>query len=322
MPFLIKITVLSVFALAAVVVAAEMFLLVDFLRCGRMPGKPTSKLFSKGAIAIHVIALAAVLCFCYGLFVEPYLLEVNEIRIDTDKLGSVKLRIVQISDLHCDMKMRNEEKLVRFVNAAKADIVVFTGDAVNGPESVGIFRETMKGLEASIAKFAVRGNWWANIENRELFEGTGFKVLERDSVRLEKGGQEFYISGLNFWDGNYSGELLSVNSPDRFNVFLYHSPDLIEDVANFNVDLYLAGHTHGGQIALPFYGPVLTFSKFGKKYASGLYRVGKTDLYVNRGVGMEGGSAPRARFLARPEIAIFDIGGKNFATEEGEEKEK
>ncbi|MBW8035788.1 MAG: hypothetical protein FVQ79_09205 [Planctomycetes bacterium] len=311
MPFTIKMTVLAVLAIAAVIVAVEVFLLVDHLRCKRVEDGPKSKLFSMPAIAVHVIALTAVLCFCYGLFVEPYWLEVNEIRIDTDKLGNVKLRIVQISDLHCDTKMRTEEKLVRFVNAAKADIVVFTGDALNGPESIALFRKTMKGLHASIAKLAVRGNWYRGIESSELFEGTGFEILERDTVKFEKGGKEFYISGLNFWDRNYSGELLSRNSPHSFNVFLYHSPDLIEDITNFNVDLYLAGHTHGGQIALPFYGPVLTFSKFGKKYSSGFHRVGKTDLYVNRGVGMEGGSAPRARFLARPEITIFDIGGED-----------
>ena len=312
MPFAIKIAVLSVLAIFAVIVAVEVFLLVDFLRCGGMPDKPKSKLFSWPAIAIHVVAVAGVLCFCYGLFVEPYRLEVNEIRVATGKLDGVKLRIVQISDLHCDMKMRNEEKLVELVNAAKADIVVFTGDALNGPESIELFRKTMKGLEAGIAKLAVRGNWYRGMESSELFEGTGFKVLERDSLRLEKDGKEFCISGLNFWDGNHIAELLSANSPDTFNVFLYHSPDLIEYVTNFNVDLYLAGHTHGGQIVLPFYGPVLTFSKFGKKYASGFHRVSKTDLYVNRGVGMEGGSAPRARFLARPEIAIFDIGGENL----------
>ncbi|MHC4240332.1 MAG: hypothetical protein ACYSUC_11380 [Planctomycetota bacterium] len=74
---------------------------------------------------------------------------------------------------------------------------------------------------------------------------------------------------------------------------------------NLNVDLYLAGHTHGGQIALPFYGALITLSKFGKKYESGMHKVDDTVLYVNRGIG---GHAWSMRFFARPEITVFDIG--------------
>jgi predicted MPP superfamily phosphohydrolase len=60
-------------------------------------------------------------------------------------------------------------------------------------------------------------------------------------------------------------------------------------------------------VALPWYGALITFSKFGKKYESGLYRVGTTTLYVNRGLGLEPRPGPQVRFLARPEIAVFDI---------------
>ena len=79
------------------------------------------------------------------------------------------------------------------------------------------------------------------------------------------------------------------------------------DRQHLNVDLYLCGHTHGGQIAMPFYGALITMSKFGKKYEAGMYTVGDTILYVNRGIGMDGGPAPRVRFLARPEITVFEI---------------
>jgi hypothetical protein len=73
------------------------------------------------------------------------------------------------------------------------------------------------------------------------------------------------------------------------------------------VDLYCAGHTHGGQVALPLYGALITFSKYGKKYEAGLYREGETWLYVNRGIGMEGGSTPRVRFWAPPEVTVIEV---------------
>ncbi|UCD15100.1 MAG: metallophosphoesterase, partial [Candidatus Omnitrophota bacterium] len=87
-----------------------------------------------------------------------------------------------------------------------------------------------------------------------------------------------------------------------------HSPDLAQDLEGLNIDLYLAGHTHGGQVNVPFYGALITCSRYGKKYESGKYRVNNMVLYVNRGIGMEGGDAPRVRFLCRPQITIFDIG--------------
>jgi predicted MPP superfamily phosphohydrolase len=73
------------------------------------------------------------------------------------------------------------------------------------------------------------------------------------------------------------------------------------------IDLYLCGHTHGGQVRLPLIGPLLTSSHLGRQYVMGLYRSGRTHLYVSRGVGLEGLSAPRVRLLTRPEITMVTI---------------
>jgi predicted MPP superfamily phosphohydrolase len=307
MPFIEKVLVLGVFGLGALVAGVEICFLVDFLRCRVKPDSRKSKLFSKPAMVVHVLALVGLVCYCYGYFVEPYSVQVNRMTIATDKLKDTSFTVVQISDMHCDTKMRNEEKLVRIVNEIAPDVIVFTGDAINSEKAGGLFRKTMKSLDAKVAKLAVRGNWFERIESSEMFEGTGFRVLEKKSVNLEKDGETINVAGLNFWDLQSGKYLLRYNDPDKFNIFLYHTPDLVEDIASSNVDLYLAGHTHGGQVCLPFYGAILTFSKFGKKYEAGRYKVGDTELYVNRGLGMEGGKAPRVRFFARPEIAVFDI---------------
>jgi predicted MPP superfamily phosphohydrolase len=71
--------------------------------------------------------------------------------------------------------------------------------------------------------------------------------------------------------------------------------------------LFLTGHVHGGQVALPFYGAIITLSKYGKKYEKGRYDIDGKVLYVNRGVGMEGDFVPRVRFFSRPEITVFHI---------------
>jgi uncharacterized protein len=78
-------------------------------------------------------------------------------------------------------------------------------------------------------------------------------------------------------------------------------------VKNSNIDLYLCGHTHGGQIRLPFYGAIVTSSVTGKEFEKGLYSTGRTNLYVSAGVGLEGKSAPRMRLLCRPEAIFWTI---------------
>lgn len=102
-------------------------------------------------------------------------------------------------------------------------------------------------------------------------------------------------------------KLLEKIPNDGFSIFLYHFPDLVEELSGQNVNLYLCGHTHGGQIALPLYGAVVTLTKFNKKYEKGVYIVGDTIMYVNRGIGVDRFPFPKVRFLAKPEIAVFDI---------------
>jgi predicted MPP superfamily phosphohydrolase len=94
---------------------------------------------------------------------------------------------------------------------------------------------------------------------------------------------------------------------DPYRLLLFHTPDQIEVAAQSGIDLYLAGHTHGGQVRIPIYGAVITASVYYKKYEAGLYQVGNTTLYVSRGIGMEGDIAPRVRFLAPPEVVVIDL---------------
>jgi len=262
----------------------------------------------KGVVLVHVLAGVGVICMLYGYLIEPYWLDVRRVTIPTATLRDVSLRIVQISDLHCDKKPRNEEKMVEIINALEPDVVVATGDFLNDAAALPRLQETLRRLRAPLGKFAVEGNFevW-HWPGRDMLENTGFRLLRQDSVVVAKGAEEISISGLSINRAPACRDLLQKLAGDRFSVFLFHTPDLIEDVNGLGVDLYLCGHTHGGQVALPLYGALLTFSKFGKKYESGLHRCGGTTLYVNRGIGLEPGPAPQVRFCARPEIVVFDI---------------
>jgi predicted MPP superfamily phosphohydrolase len=265
-------------------------------------------LLTRRAIILHVLAVTGILCMLYGYFIEPYRVEVNMMTLHTPKLKSAGFRIVQISDLHCDRTPRNEEKAVQLINALQPDIVVATGDYLNSPAALPRLQGMLRRLNAPLAKIAVPGNFetrrWGSLN---VLGDSGFRLLCQAGTTMTKEGGTLAIWGLD-----YSRPEACRNLPFRaagggFTVALCHTPDLVEEVSGRGVDLYLCGHTHGGQVALPLYGALITFSKFGKKYESGLHQVGETTLYVNRGLGMEPRPGPQVRFLARPEIAVFDI---------------
>jgi len=272
-----------------------------FLIAKLLGKKPGASVFQN---IIHGLSILGVICFVYGYFVEPYWIEVRNVAIQTPKLKKTSFTIVQISDLHCDIKIRAERKLVKMINDIKPDVIVFTGDALNSPLAIDNLKNTLRDIHSNLGKFAVKGNWDVDFWNRaDLFQGTGFIELNRTMESVEKNGEQLILSGI----AAHTPVEGMVMPEDKFTIFLSHYPDFIESIAPVRVDLYLAGHTHGGQVALPFYGALITFSKFGKKYEAGKYKVNDTILYVNRGIGMEGGYAPRVRFFARPEITVFKI---------------
>jgi predicted MPP superfamily phosphohydrolase len=288
------------------VYAVELYRIILYLN-RRFRHRPANRLLTSPAmIVIHILAVTGIACACYGYFIEPYNLQINTIRIETDKLKNTSLRIVQISDLHCDKKVRLEPLLADFINPLQPDIIVFTGDAINSPAGLELFRSTLKGLHATIGKFAVTGNWdTQRMKNLDRFTGNGFELLNQDVRFLEKDGQTFSIAGLGYTKGEDSWPVVSKLNPDCFTIFLFHTPDFVYWLKGQPIDLYLCGHMHGGQIALPFVGAIVD-PKIGSQYVKGLNDYHGIPIYTHRGIGLTG-FAPRIRFLARPEITVFEI---------------
>ncbi|MGH2270516.1 metallophosphoesterase [Anaerohalosphaeraceae bacterium U12dextr] len=294
--------------LLAAIFSIEFIQLLRFF-IQRLKKQPTQRILtSRGMIINHILCLIALVCLLYGYFIEPYRLEVVTVRLETDKLVNTSLRIVQISDLHCEGKVRLEPRLAGIINPLNPDLVVFTGDAINSPAGLDLFRKTLTGLNASIGKFAVTGNWdTKRMTDLDRFAGTGFEVLNQDVRFLEKDGETFCIAGLGYMHGPHSGPVITKLKPEFFTVFLFHTPDFIVWLKDLPIDLYLCGHTHGGQVALPVWGAITTMSMTGKSFERGLNQYGPITMYTNRGIGLDGGWLPRVRFLARPEITVFDI---------------
>ena len=309
---------LFVCAVAAVYLFAACALVrVVLRRFGWMERPSRATLFGeRGALALSAVGLV---CFAYGYFVEPYWPEVTRVRVESAKLKGAQrpVRVVHISDLHCDPEPRLEERLPDIIAAERPDLIVYTGDSLNSHEGLPVLRKLLPRLAAVAPTFAVRGNWDTAYWGRaELFGGTGVFELRKEAARVDVAGTTLWVTGAAFASlpeppsGTRGGIETAVKDipVGAFTVFLYHTPDAILEAAETGrVDLYCAGHTHGGQVALPLYGALVTLSKFGKKCESGLHRVDATWLYVTRGIGMEGGPAPRVRFFARPEVTVIEL---------------
>lgn len=262
-----------------------------------------------GRIVVLALGSAGVLCFLWAWKLEPYRIEVTHHRVETSLLASGhSIRLVHLSDLHIDDHGWREVQLPEMVNAQHPDLVVMTGDYLNSssPEAVAALREIVRGIKAPLGIYAVPGNWdhrsWSPA--REVLASEGVHMISGANAVVEEGDVRIRVIG----DTGFSG---TPSDPSQwlFRVYLTHSPDSIEHVAG-RVHLYLCGHTHGGQVRLPFIGALITLSQHWKRYEMGRYEVDGTTMYVHRGFGMEGGLPPRVRFLSPPEIAVFDVVGK------------
>jgi predicted MPP superfamily phosphohydrolase len=255
--------------------------------------------------------------------VEPLWLKRTQLQITSGALdpSAPPVRIVHLTDLHIERSSYRERRVVRAVNALRPDVIVLTGDYLNlsylsDETSVAHFRQLVEQLEAPHGIYAVRGSVEPTLESMErLVAGTPMTWLEQEAVTLDVRGQRLTLVGVacshrHAQDAERLAQAMEDVPPDTFTLLLYHSPDLIEEAAAQEIDLYLAGHTHGGQLRLPFYGAIVTASRYGKRYARGRFEFGRTTLYVSQGLGFEGGGMPRARFLCRPEIVRLDLTGK------------
>lgn len=221
-------------------------------------------------------------------------------------------RIVQLSDLHHSRVVSRKyiRYCVNLANQLKPDLFLLTGDYVtNNARFAQPVAEELSRLHAPYGVVAVLGNhdYWANgILVRRALTDAGIRVLKNENFFLPVNGDGLWILGADdLWAGEFNLDKTVFNTPaNASRILMMHNPDSFPEAAQHGIDLVLAGHTHGGQVSLPFVGPLFVPSKYGARYASGLFRKGKTRMYVNKGLGLM--SLP-VRFRVRPEITQFTL---------------
>jgi predicted MPP superfamily phosphohydrolase len=275
---------------------------------------------------------ACLLAPVYATRVEPYWIEVTSLEVSIRGLpaGLDGLSIAQLSDFHVGRHVSRDQvrHAVEVAHGLEPDLIVLTGDFVTGAAKRSAdCAEELAALGAARGVYAVLGNHdnWTNADLVATnVAGVGIRVLRDDACPIETGDGRLWLLGIEDtgYMAGYPGhtygdfkaawgdkrtrlaEMLEDVPVDEPRLLLVHNPDFTEMLPEGRIDLALCGHTHGGQVRVPFLGAPVVPSFFGNKYASGLVQGPKTQVYVNRGIGL---IAPPVRFNCRPEVTLLRL---------------
>ncbi|HEV7860018.1 MAG TPA: metallophosphoesterase [Pyrinomonadaceae bacterium] len=272
----------------------------------------TRREFLRGAAAVPLVAVSA--GSAYASFVEPYDYEVTRTDVLIDGLPESfdGFRIAQISDVHHSRLVSIEDvgRVVELAQGAGADLIVLTGDYTTA------YRRYIEPCAEALGSLSAAEGVWAVLGNHDHYtdpqltvralERAHINVLNNANTVIHRGGDALQLAGIDDWSWNGTDWPRALYGLDRKlpTVLLSHQPRVLDVVEASKVSLILSGHTHGGQLSLPFIGAPARFGVKDFKYLRGLYEREGTQLYVSRGTGVIG--LPM-RLGVRPEIAVIRL---------------
>lgn len=244
--------------------------------------------------ALVALVAAPPLLAVYAFWIEPYWVQVTRHEVGT---GPREVVVLHLTDLHFSEPGIRERRVLEIVEETKPDLIVITGDSILHGYDQAAFTAFMSRLQAPLGVYACMGNWedWVGPSVAECYARAGVRLLDNRTAILEEPGIE--IVGLS------TGRANVPDGTGRFRIALCHYPIILPPASRKGVDLVFAGHTHGGQVRLPFVGALAVPFDCGP-YECGWYEEGATRMYVSRGVGT---SILGVRFHCRPEVAIHRI---------------
>ncbi len=267
----------------------------------------------------------------YATVIEPRWIEVTRLDINLPRWPTAltHLTIAQLSDLHLGeyVDVDNIRHAVEITNQLGADLVLLTGDFVYHSEAHSVLcAQELAALGSRYGVYAVLGNhdiWTDGDYVANQLTTVGIRVLHNEGLALEIRGERLWLLGIedtgytgfvgssfddfqSRWQGraNALAHLLDPIPDPEPRLLAVHNPDFTEMLLPGQIDLALCGHTHGGQVKLPFIGAPVLPSCWGQKYAGGLVQSPGSLVYVNRGIGL---IWPPVRFNCRPEITVLRI---------------
>ena len=250
---------------------------------------------------MYIAGVILLILFVWGFLIEPEILTVKSYK--SDKFSGK--RIVFVSDFHIGKyEIFRLRRIIKTINKLKPDLVLSGGDFIkgySGTHSMPIDKiaNELKHIEAPF--ITVLGNHDVSFDKytvKTTLEKSGITVLDNSSKTVDG----ITISGIGDKKFTRSQIALALENEEGTNILLSHTPDIYYDVKD-DVDLILAGHVHGGQVRLPFFGALICPSKYGTKFASGDFKETQNRMIVTKGLGT---SILNVRFCDIPEIVVIE----------------
>lgn len=258
-------------------------------------------------IFIFLIFIFIFYGFYSGLKITNYTYRDKELPMEFDGY-----RIAFISDLHGKEVGRGQYKLIRAVKSTSPDVVVFTGDMIDGDNiDISSIKDLLEGLSGQYPMYAITGNHEKDnsLKYEELlqyYEQYGVNFLDDDYQLITRDGSHIGIYGISYRDRYYIKK--GIHSPNKdinsFNILLYHDANVFPYISQYGYNLILSGHTHGGIVRLPFVGGIINNDgSFFPEYDGGVFALDDTSMIVNRGIG----DSRFPRFYNRPEVVCITL---------------
>lgn len=269
----------------------------------------------KKLFLLAIVAGLTLFGYMYSVATSDPLVRKADVMVSNWPEGQSKLKLLLVSDVHVagpDMPPERLEGIVEQINLLKPDIVTFAGDFVSDKRTATSRYTTnealapLKSLKAKQGVFAVLGNHdhWRNSDAiRKALIEAGITLLTNDATQVGP----LVLGGIDddFTDrADVPATLLKMKPLSGFPVYLSHSPDITPDLPD-KESLILAGHTHCGQIVLPFFGALATMSEYGNRFACGEIDEDKKTIFVSAGLGT---SILPLRLGAVPDMWLITLG--------------
>jgi uncharacterized protein len=274
----------------------------------------------RGAARLLMLAMLCVATRVYASHIEPRRLQIRRVEYDAPTLTGAPIRIAHLSDIQSDAISDWETRVIDEVERLDPDLVVHTGDLLHPIDPATVETELPK-IAATLARLAPRpmiavagdtDPWMAGVPPGE--QVAGMDLLVDRETRLVVRSQEVAVLGLSLASSAGGARDLIERwrrrqPPSTLTIVLGHRPDFALELAGLDIDIVLAGHTHGGQIRVPWLGPIITLSRVPRAWARGARLVhGTTLLNVSAGIGSEHAAGlPAIRVWCPPEFTLLTV---------------
>lgn len=275
-------------------------------------------LVKRSEIGIICVSLLMLSIFVYASVIEPFRLRIEQIDIMSEKV-STPVTLLHISDIQAASIGRYEQQVFREIERLQPDMIVHTGDLLQPYFYKDLSEELLKltqlfrRLQPPLGIYNVVGNVDWRVNPQEFDHRAGVITLIDRHQRITSDKRNFSLLGLSIASSQGANpasirQWMQTVCPHDFTLLLGHTPNYVLKVRDLPIDLCLAGHTHGGQVRLPFIGPLLTFSHTPRAWALGYRKIQNLHLNVSAGIGAEHASQlPAIRFNCPPAMTLFTI---------------